>query len=363
MSVAYAKLRLHLTERSKMTLNTAHKSEVENGSVSFALVDSRSNPAWHSFANKIFDKDVETPTTAEIMTAAKLDNWNVRLEPIADLVPADYKLVSESFLVVRDNPYTPTQKDVLATVGSRYKEVQNEDLFAFADNLHDSNPDVKVDSAGSFKDGRVVYGAWSVPSKLILDPEGANDETNLYLICYTSHDGSVAVQVALTPVRVKCQNTLNFAMRSAKQTFKLRHTQTVDGKIAQAREALGLSVAYFDEFSKEANELFTREVTNAKFSEIINKLYPKPEFDKKGALTKWENKVVLLDELYHNSPTNANIKGTAWGVLNSLTERLDYFRTARKGNGESMAYSASGFDPVITAEKNKIKKAIFAMTA
>jgi hypothetical protein len=342
--------------------NTAHKSEVENGSVSFALVDSRSNPAWHSFANKVFDADTETPTVSEIMDAAKLSNWNVRLEPISELVP-DYKMVTESYLVVRDNPYTDGQKDVLATVGSRYKEVQNEDLFAFAQNLHDSNPEVKIDSAGSFKNGRVVYGSWSIPNQLVLDPSGANDITNLYLVVHTSHDGSVAIQAGITPVRVKCQNTLNFAMRKAKQSFKIRHTATVDGKIAAAREALGMSVAYFDEFSKQANELFTREVTNAQFSKIINTLYPKPEEDKKGAITKWENKVVLLDELYHNSPTNANIKGTAWGVVNALTERLDYFRTARKGSNESLVYSASGFDPVITAEKNKIVKQVLSLTA
>jgi len=342
--------------------NTAHKSEVENGSVSFALVDSRSNPAWHSYANKIFDADTEAPTVSEIMDAAKLSNWNVRLEPISELVP-DYKMVTESYLVVRDNPYTDGQKDVLATVGSRYKEVQNEDLFAFAQNLHDSNPEVKIDSAGSFKNGRVVYGSWSIPNQLVLDPSGANDITNLYLVVHTSHDGSVAIQAGITPVRVKCQNTLNFAMRKAKQSFKIRHTATVDGKIAAAREALGMSVAYFDEFSKQANELFTREVTNAQFSKIINTLYPKPEEDKKGAITKWENKVVLLDELYHNSPTNANIKGTAWGVVNALTERLDYFRTARKGSNESLVYSASGFDPVITAEKNKIVKQVLSLTA
>jgi phage/plasmid-like protein (TIGR03299 family) len=351
------------SQRKKVKMNNnAHKSEIESGSVSFALVESRSNPAWHSYANKIFDADTETPTVSEIMDAAKLSNWNVRLEPIADLVPT-YNMVSDSYLVVRDNPYTDGQKDVLATVGSRYKEVQNEDLFAFAQNLHDSNPDVKIDSAGSFKDGRVVYGSWSVPSTLVLDPNGANDQTNLYLVVHTSHDGSVAIQAGITPVRVRCQNTLNFAMKRAKQSFKIRHTATVDGKIAAAREALGMSVAYFDEFSKQANELFTREVTNAQFSKIVNALYPKPEQDKKGSIKKWESKVILLDELYHNSPTNANIKGTAWGVVNALTERLDYYRTARKGNGESLAYSASGFDPVITAEKNKIVKQVLQLTA
>jgi len=339
--------------------NTAHHSEIEDGSVSLA-VNLRSNPAWHSFANKVFNQD-EVITTAEMLNGAKLSNWNIALEPVADLLGANYSQVGENFLVTRDNPDTAGQKDVLSIVGSRYKAVQNEELFSFADNLHDGNSDVFWESAGSLKNGRVVFGTMSIPRTMILDPEGANDETKLYLIVYTSHDGSVAVQSAITPVRVMCQNTLNLAMRKAKQSFKIRHTQTVDGKIAQARETLGLTLGYMDEFEKQAQELFALEVTNAKFSEIINKMYPKPEGDKKGSVKKWENKVVLLDELYHNSPTNANIKGTAWGVVNALTERLDYYRTARKG-GDSLMAGASGFDPVVTAEKNKIVKQVLALT-
>jgi phage/plasmid-like protein (TIGR03299 family) len=342
--------------------NLAHAKEIADNSVTFSLVDSRSNPAWHSAANQVWNTDEETPSISQIMDSAHLSNWDIRLENVSDYV-TKHNFITDSFLVVRDNPFNAGETDVLSVVGSRYKVVQNEDLFAFAQNLHDSNPDVKIDSAGSFKNGRVVFGSWSVPSTLVLDPKGANDTTNLYLVVYTSHDGSVAVQAAITPVRVRCQNTLNFAMKRAKQSFKIRHTATADGKIAAAREALGLSVAYFDEFSKQAHELFEREVTDAQFSKIIKELYPKPEMDKKGSLTKWENKVVLLDELYHNSPTNANIKGTAWGVVNALTERLDYYRTARKGNGESLAYSASGFDPVLTAEKNKIVKQVLALTA
>ena len=342
--------------------NLAHASEIADKSVTFALVDSRSNPAWHSAANHVWNTDEEQPTIKQIMDSAHLSNWNVRLEPVSELAP-NHNFLTESFLVVRDNPFEAGNTDVLSVVGARYKEVQNEDLFAFAENLHDSNPDVKVDSAGSFKNGRVVFGSWTVPSTLVLDPNGANDKTNLYLVVYTSHDGSVAVQAAITPVRVRCQNTLNLAMKQAKQSFKIRHTQTADGKILAAREALGLSVAYFDEFSKQAETLFKREITDKKFSEIINAIYPKPDKDaKKVALTKWENKVILLDDLYHNSKTNENIKGTAWGALNAFTERLDYFRTARKG-GESLAAGASGFDPVLTAEKNKIKKAILEMTA
>ena len=341
-------------------MSQVHRSEIESGEVSLAVA-TRTNPAWHSFANKVFAKD-ENVTTAQMLDGAKLSNWNVSLESVSDLLPDNYTTVNENFLVTRDNPYTAGQKDVLSVVGSRYKTVQNEDLFSFADNLHDGNSDVYWESAGSLKNGRVVFGTMSIPRTIVLDPSGANDTTNLYLVVYTSHDGSVAVQSAITPVRVMCQNTLNFAMRKAKQSFKIRHTQTVDGKIAAAREALGLTFAYADEFEKEAQDLFAISVTDKKFSEIINKMYPKPEVDKKGSIKKWENKVVLLDELYHNSPTNANIKGTAWGVVNALTERLDYYRTARKGNSDTLMAGASGFDPVITAEKNKIVKQVLALT-
>ena len=336
---------------------TIHSKEILSGQDTLA-VNLRTNPAWHTFANKVFQGD-EVVTTQQMLEGANLANWNVQLESVTELLPQNYTTVSENFLVTRDNPTITGQKDVLSVVGSRYKVVQNEELFSFADNLHDGNEGVNWESAGSLKNGRVVFGTMSIPRTMVLDPKGANDTTNLYLVVYTSHDGSVAVQSAITPVRVMCQNTLNFAMKKAKQSFKLRHTQTVEGKIAQARETLGLTFAYMDEFEKQAQELFAIEVNNSKFNEIINKMYPKPEADVKGSIKKWENKIITIGDLY-NAPHNANIKNTAWGVVNTLTERLDYHRTARKG-GDSLMAGASGFDPVVTAEKNKIVKQVLSL--
>jgi phage/plasmid-like protein (TIGR03299 family) len=332
----------------------AHNLEMENGEVAFAL---RGAPAWHNLANRIFSQDEEVSTQL-MLDEAKLSNWNVRLSPVADFIPADWNETSDSQMVIRTNPFN-NGTDVLSVVGSRYKVIQNEELFSFADNIVDGDSRVAWESAGSLKNGRVVFGSLNVPREMVLDPQGANDTTKLYLIVWTSHDGSVAVQAAITPVRVVCQNTLNLAMRSAKQSFKIRHTQTAEGKIQVARETLGLTLGYFDEFEKQAQELFKQEITDKQFSDIIKTIYPKPSEDSsKLAKTKWENKVVLIDELYHNSPTNANIKGTKWGAFNALTERLDYFRSTRKSNSESKWASASGFDPVITAEKNKILQVV-----
>lgn len=350
MSVSPARLDItKQIERQKM----AHNLEEQDGQVAFAL---RGKPAWHNLANAIFDQEAEI-STKEMLDSAKLSNWNVRLEDVAEHIPSTWRNNSENFFVIRDNPFD-AGTDVLSVVGSRYKVVQNEDLFAFADNLHDGNPDVKWESAGSLKKGRVVFGSVAIPREMVLDPQGIADTTKLYLIVWTSHDGSVAVQAAITPVRVVCQNTLNLAMRNSKQSFKIRHTQTAEGRILAARQALGLTFQYADEFEKEAQELFQTAFTDKQFSQLINTIYPKPEKDAKGALKKWENKVVLIDELYHNSPTNSTIKGTAWGALNALTERLDYFRSARKSNGEAMFASASGFDAQINSEKNKILKMV-----
>jgi len=135
----------------------------------------------------------------------------------------------------------------------------------------------------------------------------------------------------------------------------LRHTQSIDGKIQVAREALNLTFNYMDKFEEEAQSLFNTKVDDKKFFDIITAIYPKPDKDAtKAQLTKWDNKIVLLNSLYHESPTNENIKGTAWGVLNALTERLDYFKQERKNNLENRLASASGFDAMSNAEKNKL---------
>lgn len=332
----------------------AHGLETNGADVAFAL---RGKPAWHNLANHIFDGDEHVSTDA-MLSAARLNNWNISLVPVSAVAP-QYKYVSESFLTVRDNPFT-SEAEVLSVVGQRYRVFQNEELFAFGDAILDGG--ASWESGGSIKNGRVVFGSLVIPREFTIDENGANDKTTTYLLVNTSHDGSVAVQASITPVRVVCQNTLNMALGSVKQSFKIRHTQSAGGKVQAAREALALTYSYMDEFEAEAKTLYQTAVTDAKFNDIITALYPKPEQDSKGSLTKWENKIDLLNDIYFKSPTQDNIRGTAWGTVNALTERLDWFRVGRGGKSESVMAAASGFDPAINAEKNRIRKAVMAMT-
>jgi hypothetical protein len=99
------------------------------------------------------------------------------------------------------------------------------------------------------------------------------------------------------------------------------------------------------------------EITKAQFDDIVALAYPAPEKDAKGSIKKHENKIDIINEIYVGD-TNNMISGTAWGAFNALTERLDWYRSARGGSNESILASASGFDPVVTAEKNRLLKIV-----
>jgi phage/plasmid-like protein (TIGR03299 family) len=326
----------------------AHELETQNGVASFA---SFREPAWHGLGT-VF---TEEKTTAEMLSAANLNNWNVRLEDVN--VPSHLSSDKNYQYVVRTNPTDNSQTDILGVVGERYHVLQNEDLFSFGDNILDGGG--RWETAGSIRGGRVVFGSLALERETILDPNGVADKVKTYLLINTSHDGSIAIQASITPVRVVCANTLNLALGSKrgrnaiKQTFKIRHTQTANGKVQVARETLGLANKYMDAFDVMAKAMIEKEITAQQFNDIVLAAYPKPDEEKKGALTRWTNKIDVINDIY-TGEFNGMIAGNAWGAFNALTERLDWHRSARGGNTEAMLAAASGFDPSITAEKNRL---------
>jgi phage/plasmid-like protein (TIGR03299 family) len=330
----------------------AHDLESQNGKASFA---SFREPAWHGLGT-VF---TEEKNTTEMLEAANLNGWNVRLQDME--IPSTLTSDKSYQYVLRTNPTDTTQTDVLGIVGERYVPLQNEDLFSFGDNILDGGG--RWETAGAIKGGRVVFGSLALERETILDPTGVADKVKTYLLINTSHDGSIAIQASITPVRVVCANTLNLALgakkkkNNIKQSFKIRHTQTAEGKIQIARETLGMANAYMDEFDIMAKAMIEKEVSAKQFNDIILAAYAKPDKDTKGAVKKWENKVDIINDIY-TGEFNGMIAGNAWGAFNALTERLDWYRSARGGSNESILASASGFDPAINAEKNRLLKVV-----
>lgn len=323
--------------------------EGANGEVAFA---SLREVAWHGLGTVLEDE----VTTSEMLKAAHLSGWDVRFADVN--VGTDARFVVPAQAVVRTNPFDGGL-DVLGIVGERYTIVQNEDAFTFADAILDGN---RWETAGSIKGGRVVFGSLALDRETVLDPSGAADKIESYLLIHTSHDGSTPVMAAITPVRVVCQNTLNFALKGIKQSFKVRHTQTVDGKVAAAREALGLAHKYLDAFEVEAQAMIEAELTKDQFVKIISGLFPEPKEGSKAAATRRDAKVEALLSTWAG-PTQENISGTAWAALNALTEHNQWERNIRAGNAENFYAAGAGFDLVTNEFRNKARSAVLAAIA
>jgi phage/plasmid-like protein (TIGR03299 family) len=315
-------------------------------------------PAFRQIGT-VFTEDLNT---RQMLREAKLDMWDVEKIKLDNIVNG---------YSVKDNLWATVRNDtnhVLGVVRDRYEVMQNEDAFAFADGILDGGG--TWDTAGSFNDGTKVFGSMLIDkASIAIDPNGLNDKVDTFLLVSTSHDGSIPLQASITPIRVICQNTLNLALQKAgrsatPQTFKVRHTVTAQARADVAREALGLTFKYADEFSQMANKMYQTEITDNQFDQMIKNLYPKPdapvEGKGSGAFTRWDNTYNLLWEL-RDAPTNRDIKNTAWGALNTLTERLDWFRQGEDSDQKALA--ASGFSANVNAEKQRILSTVLAVSS
>ena len=305
-------------------------------------------PGWHDLGT-VFHEEV---TVDELLDLAHLSGWNVRVEEME--APEGYGMTKPYYFVVRDNPFVD-QTDILHVSGKRYTPFQNESLFYMADGIG------RWETAGSIKDGRVVFGSISIDREVVLDPNGVEDRIKNYLLVAQAHDGTMAITGANTPIRVVCNNTLTMALSGASQSFKFRHTETAEAKAEMVSEALKKSHGYIDQFEIVANELLATSITDETFWKIVNTAYPKPEEDNKRGNTVWEKRVETLLDL-RTSETNAAFADSAWGAYNTLIEAIDWFRTGRGENAETnLAAARSGFDPVVNADKNRLLQVVQAV--
>ena len=177
---------------------------------------------WHGLGVRV----EEVLGSKEALIQAGLD-WKVEQ---TDVYAASGERIPGYKANIRD-----IDRSVLGIVGDRYKIVQNEEAFAFTDGLLGEG--VKYETAGSLAGGKIVWMLAKLPEKYII----SGDAIEPYLVFCNSHDGSGAIRVAMTPVRVVCQNTLNLALKGASRVWSARHTGFPTDMQPQMAITLGLS--------------------------------------------------------------------------------------------------------------------------
>ena len=157
---------------------------------------------------------------------------------------------------------------MLGVVTDRYRVVQNTEAFAFTDALLGEG--VKYETAGSLQNGRKIWLLAKLPDRYIIE----GDQVEPYLVFSNSHDGSGSIKVAMTPVRVVCQNTLNLALASAKRVWSTIHVGDLAGKMDEAHNTLLLAEKYMGQLGMEFSRLSKIKLSDQKVLDYIDLLLP-----------------------------------------------------------------------------------------
>ncbi len=218
----------------------------------------------------------------------------------------------------------------LGAVGDVYATIQNQFAFEFVDTLIE-NHGAHYDTAGSLGRGERIWCLAKIGADFAIP--GTQDKHESYLLFETSHDGSRAATAKLTTVRVVCQNTLNAALRGSGESLSVRHTRSADEKLKIAKSLMNGAVTSVASLKDKLITLSQRKLTRETLNDIMERIFPTPAGEKQS--TRRDNQMGDVLRLYESNDRNAipEIKGTAYNLLNAVTEYTDHKRSARITDG------------------------------
>lgn len=277
---------------------------------------------WHGLGTMV----QEAPTSADALKFAGLD-WNVLSQPIFD---------------EEQNPITGYKLNVRSTDGAHlglvtnaYQICQNTEAFQFTDSL--IGGEVHYETAGSLRGGKQVWLLAKLGKSTL-----AGDDTENYLVFSNSHDGTGAIRVAVTPVRVVCNNTLNLALNSAVRAWSTRHMGDLQQKMQEAEDTLLRANHYIDELALQADQMANTPISEEQLNEILDDLFPIKDDDTDRVKA---NKQRMKNEFMYCyfAPDIKKFMGTQWGAINAMSDLVGHTQPIRKTKN----YAENNFSRII----------------
>ena len=313
---------------------------------------------------------VEATSAASAATQAGL-NWTVRtgeLQAVSTpltidehgVTPATYIDVPKKQAIVREDNNT-----VIGIVGTKYKVVQNMEVFNALDTLVDAG-DARYAAAGEFNGGSNIWMVLELPRGISV----ANDPHAAFLLVKTSHDGSSSVIIKPIIERLFCANQVNGLISNYKQkyneyTYRMTHSINQELSIADIRNITNLTYQAIDDYELTANRLLEIDFSREQAVNFFKKVWALPstvEDKPYDLLTRGERKQQTIAKdarakawsIYSESETQENIRGTAFGAWHAVVEFADHYAT---GGAERLAAAT------LSGRNDKVKtKALSLLT-
>lgn len=267
---------------------------------------------WHGLG-----KVVDGALTAEEAIEAAGLGWNVVKRPM--FVPGpegddNYYPIDGHYAIVRGDT-----GGVLGVTKGRYMPLQNREAFGFFDNIV-AKQEAIFHTAGSLFDGKRIWIMAKLPGEIVVKGQ---DITEKFLLLTNGHDGQSVTEVKFTSVRVVCQNTLKMALKEAGNTIRIRHTQSMHDKLAQAVQLMGITNRYYDSLNDRIQALAKKELSASQVSGYLDDVYGDQERAKEAILELVETGM---------GTDIPGVRGTAWGAYNAVTEYTNHHARYKNDN-------------------------------
>lgn len=359
-------------------------------------------PAWHGIGT-VTDG---VRTAAEAIQIAKL-NWQTLKDRIyrfkaQDMTPDAIDLVEQLeamgygvnigklralqaySVTVRDDLDFDNPASDLGVVGESYQEIGNAQCFDLVDRVV-GRIGAEYETAGSLMNGKQIFLLARCPKDL----QVGSDKLRPYILLSTAHDGSKALEVKMSLIRVVCWNTMSAALSDASTaTVRIKHTsgavdssgkvrasliddvrQGIQANVEQkAREGVNgsgeLVASVTDYLGRQArifNQLADAFVTRDFVRDYFHTIIPQPI---KGSKTRADNKRQSIADVYFGVQPGDDQdvmridretgSGTAYRIYNAITHWNDHIannrQTIDKGTGERKSFAESRFTRIMNTK-------------
>ncbi|MEA5097251.1 MAG: DUF932 domain-containing protein, partial [Burkholderiaceae bacterium] len=277
---------------------------------------------WHGLGNEL-----PSNQPIEIWAQQAGMNWQIKESPVRYMADTIGNLGTIHSFPEQKVLYRSDTKDALSVVSQRYKIVQPQEVLEFYRDLTEMSG-YELETAGVLKGGRKFWALAKTGQTTALK---GKDIVNGYLLLASSCDGTLATTATPTTIRVVCNNTLTIAVNGASQAIKVPHSTRFDGQAV--KQQLGIAVSQWDGFMYRMRTLAERKVKSHEamnyFLRVICDVQPG-----KHSISNLSNERALkkVQALYDGHGKGSDLdaaKGTAWGLLNAVTEYVDHERRAR----------------------------------
>lgn len=264
---------------------------------------------WHKLGTVLENP----PTIQEAIELSGL-NWPVELKP---LFLGDGTLVTHKAVVRGDSG------NVLGIVGPRYQPLQNAEAFDWF-NAFVENGEVSLETAGSLDEGRRIW----VMARIARDPSVIvpNDEILKYLMLSNSHDGTLAIRVGYTPIRIVCANTLAMAHSSnASKLIRVRHTASSKVALDKLKDIMNLVDREFEATAEQFRFLASKTFNQKDVREYVKAVLGKGKVADEDLPTRTKNQLDDIIGLLEDENQRLNgVNGTYWAAYNAVNQYLNY---------------------------------------